>query len=255
MILEGKGRRYFAKINDRSQLDNFAAEADGLAALAASGARVPAPLSRGEAQGEAFLVLEYLEMRPTGDHAALGRVLASVHSVHGEYFGWRRHNYIGSTPQFNPRATTWSEFWRDARLRPQIELAKRNGFGRNLLAKAEGLVEAVPKLLAGHSPSASQLHGDLWGGNAGFLPDGEPVLFDPAVYWGDREADLAMTELFGGFPPEFYRAYDEVAPRAPGHAIRKTLYNLYHVLNHANLFGGSYASRGERMIDGLLAQV
>jgi fructosamine-3-kinase len=199
-------------------------------------------------------VLEYLDLRTTGDHAALGRMLAGLHSVRGEYFGWRRKNYIGSTPQLNRRATTWGDFWRDARLRPQIELARRNGLGRNLLEKAERLVEAVPKLLAGHSPSASQLHGDLWGGNAGFLPGGEPVIFDPAVYWGDREADLAMTELFGGFPPEFYRAYDEVAPRDAGYGTRKTLYNLYHVLNHANLFGGGYASRAERMIASLLAQ-
>ena len=199
-------------------------------------------------------MLEYLDLRSTGDHAALGRMLARVHSVRGEYFGWRRDNYIGGTPQLNRGATTWSAFWRDTRLRPQIELARRNGLGRSLLDKAERLVEAVPELLAGHSPSASQLHGDLWGGNAGFLPGGEPVLFDPAVYWGDSEADLAMTELFGGFPPEFYRAYDEVAPRDAGYATRKTLYNLYHVLNHANLFGGSYASRAERMIASLLAQ-
>ena len=254
MILEGAGRRYFAKINEREQLDNFAAEADGLAALAASGARVPAPLCRGEAEGQAFLVLEYLEIQGTGDHAALGRMLARVHSARGEYFGWTRDNYIGSTPQLNRRAASWSEFWRDARLRPQLDLAGRSGFSGNLLKKGALLLEAVPGLLAGHSPAASQLHGDLWGGNAGFLPGGEPVLFDPAVYWGDAEADLAMTELFGGFPPEFYSAYDEVAPRTPGYGKRKTLYNLYHVLNHANLFGGGYASRAERMIDELLAQ-
>jgi fructosamine-3-kinase len=254
VLLEGGGRRYFAKVNDQTQLDNFASEADGLAALAASGARVPAPVCRGEAKGEAFLVLEYLEMRGTGDHAALGRMLARVHSARGEYFGWRRDNYIGSTPQLNGRAASWSAFWRDARLLPQLDLARRNGLGGNLLGKAARLVDAVPRLLAGHSPAPSQLHGDLWSGNAGFLPGGEPVLFDPAVYWGDRETDLAMTELFGGFPPEFYSAYDEVALRTPGYARRKTLYNLYHVLNHANLFGGGYASQAERMIDNLLAQ-
>lgn len=199
-------------------------------------------------------MLEYLEMRRTGDHRALGRMLARVHSVRGEYFGWRQDNYIGSTPQPNRRAISWGAFWREARLRPQIDLARRNGLGGNLLEKGERLVEAAPRLLAGHSPAPSQLHGDLWGGNAGFLPGGEPVLFDPAVYWGDRETDLAMTELFGGFPPEFYSAYDEAAPRDAGYATRKTLYNLYHVLNHANLFGGGYASRAERMIDELLAQ-
>jgi len=113
----------------------------------------------------------------------------------------------------------------------------------------------VPRLLAGHVPPASLLHGDLWGGNAGYLASGAPVLFDPAVYWGDRETDLAMTELFGGFPPEFYSAYAEIAPLEPGYAKRKSLYNLYHVLNHANLFGGGYTSQAERMIERLLDQV
>lgn len=254
MTLEGGGRKYFAKINERAQLDNFAAEADGLAALAAAGARVPSPLCRGEAGGEAFLVLEYLEMRGNGDHAALGRALALVHSVRGEFFGWWRDNYIGTTPQLNRRSSSWSDFWRDARLRPQLDLGRRNGMEASLLKKGERLVEAVPRLLSGHAPPAALLHGDLWGGNAGFLAGGAPVLFDPAVYWGDRETDLAMTELFGGFPPAFYSAYAKAAPLDPGYAARKPLYKLYHVLNHANLFGGGYAAQAERMIDELLAQ-
>ena len=254
-MLEGGGRRYFAKINERAQLDNFDAEADGLAALAASGARVPAPLCRGEADAEAFLVLEYLEMRASGDYAALGRTLALVHSARGECFGWRRDNYIGRTPQLNRRTSSWADFWRDSRLRPQLDLGRKNGLGTDLLKKGERLVETLPLLLSGHAPSASLLHGDLWGGNAGFLAGGAPVLFDPAVYWGDRETDLAMTELFGGFAPEFYSAYAEVAPLEQGYAKRKSLYNLYHVLNHANLFGGGYASRAERMIEQLLDQV
>jgi fructosamine-3-kinase len=254
-VLEGEGRRYFAKINERAQLDNFDAEADGLAALAASGARVPSPLCRGEADAEAFLVLEYLEIRGSGDHAALGRALALVHSARGEFFGWRRDNYIGTTPQRNRRASSWADFWRDSRLRPQLDLGRKNGLRADLSKKGERLVEAVPLLLSDHAPPASLLHGDLWGGNAGFLADGAPVLFDPAVYWGDRETDLAMTELFGGFDPEFYSAYAEVLPLDDGYAKRKPLYNLYHVLNHANLFGGSYVAQAERLIDRLLAQV
>jgi fructosamine-3-kinase len=253
-VLEGGGRRYFAKTNERARLDNFTAEADGLAALAAAGARVPTPVCSGEGGGEAFLVLEYLEMRGSGDHAALGRVLALVHSVRGERFGWRRDNYIGSTPQHNRGSPSWSAFWRDARLRPQLELARANRLDRSLLTKAERLIEAVARLLSGHAPAPSLLHGDLWSGNTGFLAGGAPVLFDPAVYWGDRETDLAMTELFGGFPPTFYSAYAELAPLDQGYATRKTLYNLYHVLNHANLFGGSYPRQAERMIDRLLAQ-
>jgi fructosamine-3-kinase len=255
LLLEGGGRRYFAKTNARSELDNFAAEADGLAALAAAGARVPVPLCHGQAGEEAFLVLEYLELRASGDYAALGRSLAGVHAIRGESFGWRRDNYIGRTPQLNRRLPSWSVFWREARLGPQLDLAKKNGFGETLLRKGERLAEALPGLLSEHAPGASLLHGDLWNGNAGFLTDGTPVLFDPAVYWGDREADLAMTELFGGFPQAFYSAYAEAAPLAHGYPVRKTLYNLYHVLNHANLFGGGYAAQAERMIERLLAEV
>jgi protein-ribulosamine 3-kinase len=136
---------------------------------------------------------------------------------------------------------------------PQLELAGRNRLGRTLAQKGERLVAAVPELLGGHMPAAL-LHGDLWGGNSGFLADGTPVLFDPAVYCGDREADVAMTELFGGFPPSFYSAYREAAPLAPGYSVRKTLYNLYHVLNHANIFGGAYAGQAERMMEVLLAE-
>jgi fructosamine-3-kinase len=193
-------------------------------------------------------------MSGEGDYAALGRMLASVHSARGESFGWRRNNYIGRTPQTNRRSRSWAEFWRDARIRPQFDLGGRNGLSASLLRKGERLLEAVPRILSGHAPAASLLHGDLWGGNAAFLAGGAPVLFDPAVYWGDRETDLAMTELFGGFPPAFYAAYAEAAPLDGGYATRKTLYNLYHVLNHANLFGGSYVSQAERMVDRMLAQ-
>ena len=199
-------------------------------------------------------MLEYLEMRGNGDYAALGRTLALVHSVQGEFFGWRRDNYIGSTPQPNRRSPSWSDFWRDARLRPQLELGRKNKLDTGLLTKGERLIEALPRLLSGHAPAPSLLHGDLWSGNAGFLAGGTPILFDPAAYWGDRETDLAMTELFGGFPPAFYSAYAEFAPPERGYGTRKNLYKLYHVLNHANLFGGSYPRQAERMIDQLLAQ-
>src|SRR5947209_15177228 len=148
-VLEGGGRRYFAKTNDSSTLDSFAAEADGLAALAAAGARVPAPLCRGQGGKEAFLVLEYLNLRETGDHAALGHELAVMHTVHGENYGWRRDNYIGRTPQLNRCSGSWSDFWRDARLVPQLKFARKNGLGMSLLRKGERLVVALPLLLSG----------------------------------------------------------------------------------------------------------
>jgi fructosamine-3-kinase len=251
-VLEGGGERYFAKTNERRYVDAFQAEADGLGALARSGARAPRCLCHGEAGTAAFLVLEFLELRSAGDGARLGHSLAALHAHHGSAYGWHRDNYIGATPQHNRQHGTWAEFWRDERLRPQLELAARNGH-RQLLAIGERLCETIGSLLRGHEPPASLLHGDLWGGNAAFLADGTPVLFDPAVYYGDAETDLAMTELFGGFAPGFYAAYRELRPLDAGYAVRKDLYNLYHVLNHANLFGGGYVSQAKAMIGRLIA--
>lgn len=193
--------------------------------------RAPQPLAQGVAGGKAYLLLEYLDLKSTADFAALGRMLATAHRKPGARFGWQRDNYIGATPQANGWCDDWAEFWRERRLRPQLELARSKGFD---LGKV-----ALEDLLVRHKPEPSLLHGDLWSGNAGFTASG-PVVFDPAVYYGDREADLAMTELFGGFPREFYAAYEEVFPLPEGYGMRKHLYNLYHLLNHLNLFGGGY---------------
>ena len=226
------GRPVFLKLNEARYADAFAAEADGLRALRRAGARAPEPVGHGVAGGEAYLLMEWLEIGSRGDFAALGTMLAATHRAHSDRYGWPRDNYIGSTLQENAPCAGWAEFWRHRRLEPQLALASRNGYR----------LEAPPvwRLLEGHKPAPSLVHGDLWSGNAGFLADGAPVLFDPAVYYGDREADVAMTELFGGFPEEFYEAYDECWPLESGYAVRKHLYNLYHLLNHLNLFGGGY---------------
>ncbi|HZQ72986.1 MAG TPA: fructosamine kinase family protein [Burkholderiales bacterium] len=197
-----------------------------MAALAAAGARVPRVLALGQDE----LVLERLELRREGDYAELARMLARVHRVTGPRYGWPRDNYIGLGVQANGWCDDWARFWLERRMRPQLALARRKGFD---------LPEPSLALLDGHHPAPSLLHGDLWSGNAGFC-GGRPVLFDPAVYYGDRECDLAMTELFGGFPRAFYEAYGEAYPLASGYEKRKTLYNLYHLLNHLNLFGSSY---------------
>ena len=225
------GRWHFLKTNEERHADAFAAEADGLTALRTSGMRAPEPLSHGVAANRAFLLLEFLDLDGRRDFAALGRMLAEAHRKPGPRFGWSRDNYIGSTPQVNGWCDEWAEFWRERRMKPQLELAKRNGFD---LERPE-----VDEILRTHSPQPSLLHGDLWSGNAGFTPQG-PVVFDPAVYYGDREADLAMTELFGGFPREFYAAYEEAHPLQRGYELRKHFYNLYHLLNHLNLFGSGY---------------
>ncbi len=254
-VLDSGPSRLFAKVNDASFAASFTAEADGLAALGEAGLRVPRPLAHGAAEGRAFLVLEHLVLAPQGDPGfrELGRSLARLHEHRGEAFGWRRDNFIGLTPQSNPRHASWVEFWQRERLAPQLAAAARNGHRGRVQWLGEQVAEAVPWLLAGHDPAPSLLHGDLWSGNAGFLADGTPVVFDPAVYHGDAEADLAMTELFGGFPESFYAGYREVRPIAGGYRLRKLLYNLYHVLNHLNLFGEGYRGQAERIMESLVA--
>jgi len=186
------------------------------------------------AGAQAYLVIEHLELHQEGDFAALGAMLARLHGAAGTRYGWSRDNYIGATEQENAWAEEWPAFFRERRLRPQIALAQRNGFS----LECDFVLDNLDKLL-GHGPRPSLLHGDLWSGNAGFHR-GEPVLFDPAVYYGDRECDLAMTELFGGFPADFYASYAKELPLDAGYGKRKHLYNLYHLLNHLNIFGGGY---------------
>ena len=247
----------FVKVGARGAREDFAAEADGLDELSrAQALRVPRVLASGTADEAAFLALEWIERGAGGEACewALGEGLAALHAVTAPRFGWRRNNTIGHTPQANEWSADWTEFFRERRLRPQLALAAQHGFARLLSGRGERLLAALPALLAGHSARPALLHGDLWGGNWLASADGEPVVFDPAVYFGDRETDLAMTHLFGGFSAAFYSAYEAVAPLPPGAALRQQLYGLYHVLNHANLFGGGYAQQARELIDRLLAE-
>lgn len=250
------GGRFFLKLNRARLLDMFAAERDGLVELDGAGAvRVPRPLASGVAGDAAYLLLEGLDLGGRADAAAgqLGERLAAQHRVTREAFGWHRDNTIGATPQINTRADNWVDFLRDARLGFQLRLAADNGIGADVVASGCQLLTRLPDWFADYTPEASLLHGDLWGGNWGVLPDGQPVIFDPAVYFGDREADIAMTMLFGGFGAGFLDAYEASWPLDPGFARRVDLYNLYHVLNHFNLFGGGYARQASAMLDSLLA--
>jgi fructosamine-3-kinase len=200
--------------------------------------------------------MEHIALRGRGSEGAAeaGRELAAMHRVTRPLFGWDRDNTIGSTRQPNGPEEDWQVFWGRNRLGFQLDLAARNGYGGRLRSEGERLLDALPALLE-HAPVPSLLHGDLWGGNMGFDREGHPVVFDPAVYYGDREADLAMTELFGGFGGDFYAAYREAWPLGPGYRTRKVLYNLYHVLNHLNLFGGGYLGQARGMVGELLAEV
>lgn len=252
----GGGRNWFVKVNDAGRADLFAAEADGLRALAQGPLRVPEAICCGEAGEHSFLVLEWLKLGAGAprDYAKLGEQLARLHAPAGPRYGWHRDNYIGSTPQSNATDDSWPRFFGKKRLAPQLALAAETGQAA-LCAKGEALLEALPGLFGAHAPRPSLLHGDLWGKNAAFLDEGTPVVFDPAAYYGDREADLAMTELFGGFPEAFYAAYRAHTPLDSGYRVRKTLYQLYHVLNHANIFGGGYAAQAARMMEALLSEV
>jgi protein-ribulosamine 3-kinase len=233
------------------------AEADGLAALAVCGAvRVPRVLAAEGRDGEAYLLMEWLDLgaKTTAAAAQLGERLARQHQCCGERFGWRRNNFIGITPQFNAPAFDWVDFFREHRLGFQLRLAAENGYRGGLQQRGALLLEKLPVFFGNYRPKPSLMHGDLWGGNWGVLQSGEPVIFDPAVHYGDREADLAMTELFGGFPPEFYSAYNAVWPLDDGYLVRRNIYNLYHVLNHLNLFGTGYLAQAQGIIEQLLAQ-
>jgi fructosamine-3-kinase len=254
-IIESRTERYFIKLNQADRADMFAAEAKGLQEMAATiTMKVPLPICWGMVNESSYLVLECLDLTSRGNSsnwAEMGCNLAAMHAYrisNTAKFGWHINNTIGSTPQLNNWETDWAIFFKNHRLGYQLQLARRKGGN---FPQAERLLAAIPDLLANHSPQPALVHGDLWGGNASFTTAGMPVIFDPATYWGDREVDLAMTELFGGFPAAFYQGYTSVYPLDPGYDRRKQLYNLYHILNHYNLFGGSYQSQANSAIEGL----
>ncbi len=255
--LEGTDReRYFLKLNDARHYPMFVAEGAGLDAIGATRTlRVPRPIVHGVTGKQSYLVLEYLELSARGHARLLGEQLAALHRCSSTRFGFSEDNFIGTTPQPNSWKSDWIAFWRERRLEYQLQLAADNGYGGRLQSLGKRLVEALPAFFTGYTPQPSLLHGDLWSGNHGYLADGTPAIFDPAAYYGDRECDLAMTELFGGYPASFYDAYRAAWPLDAGYTIRRELYNLYHVLNHANLFGGSYVPQAEQTMQQLLAEV
>ncbi len=250
--LDGVNGHYFLKQNTDSFLIHFEEEKAALEELARVGPiRVPEPICSGSAEGRSYLVLEYISVgQPTmKSWELLGQQLAQLHKTALPHFGWHRDNTIGKTPQINTVSENWIAFFRENRLRFQLDLAKEKGFK---LENGSQLLESLPAFFASYSPLPSLLHGDLWSGNAGFDKDGEPFVFDPCCYYGDRETDLAFTEFFGGFHPNFYAAYNKTFPLDPGYNQRKTLYNLYHCLNHFNLFGPPYNSQSQTMANQLL---
>ena len=247
---------YFIKTNNISHGDMFVAEAEALLEMAAShSVKVPHPICYGDDGKSCFLVLEYLDLHGSSNMEEFGRQFAAMHQSTQKQFGWHRNNTIGSTPQINSYHENWIEFWRENRLGYQLNLAASKGYTGELQRLGEKLMADLPRLFATYKPEASMLHGDLWTGNASALRDGTAVIYDPAFYYGDREADLAMTQLFGSFSQIFYSSYNEVWPLDDGYPLRKTFYNLYHIINHLNLFGTGYLAQAINMTEYVLAEL
>jgi protein-ribulosamine 3-kinase len=251
--LSDGGRRYFVKTNDPAAAPMFAAEAQGLQALSAAAAvRIPTFVTAGKDAARRPFWCSSISTWPA----------STRREAHDSAKRWRGCIASGATPSAGhgqlhrqprhsrtPPTTDWPHFFGERRLRPQLGLAQQNGMDKALVAKGEAVIERIGGLFIDYRPAPSLLHGDLWSGNAAQTADGTPVIFDPACYYGDRETDIAMAELFGGFPTSFYAAYRSAWPLDSGYEARKPLYNLYHILNHFNLFGGAYLGQAQRMIE------
>ena len=241
----------FVKLRAKHDSTVFSEESRSLNAIAATGCvPVPQVLGHGSLGDVSWLALEWLSLN-AGDErcgALLGLKLAELHKVTSDSYGWEASNFIGANRQSNSVSKDWTTFFVEQRLKPQIRMLRLRNIDNDLSMSLGRVLDATTTLLARHCPEPSMLHGDMWGGNWARLSNGDPVIFDPASYWGDRETDLAMTALFGGFPATFYAAYDEAWPLPKGWVQRRPVYQLYHVLNHVTLFGGSYVSQASTMV-------
>jgi fructosamine-3-kinase len=254
VITTKSGRKFFLKQGFSNGM--FRKEANGLKELAKPGViKVPGVIDC----GDDYLILEYIGQgaKKKDFFEDFGHKLALLHRHHGRYFGFFEDNFIGSTPQENipseEEAHNWPLFYWNKRLMFQFRLAEKNGYADNTMLHLFASLEKVyEKILEGSEEPPALMHGDLWGGNYMSDSKGNPVLIDPAVYYGHREADLAMTKLFGGFSAAFYRAYEETWPLQEGASEREPVYLLYHVMNHLNLFGTGYYSQAIRLLEKLI---
>jgi len=255
--LQYKTQRYFVKVNQSSLLSMFAVESLGLQALAETKTlRIPKVIAYGVSGETAFLVLEYVPLSALNSisYRQLGRQLAEMHQQPQSHFGWQQDNYIGHHSQKNKRNKDWLNFWLEQRLKVQLNLASANGYTGRVQDLGQELCTCSADFFVSYQAQSSLLHGDLWSGNAAADERGHAIIYDPACYYGDHEADIAMTELFGGFGRDFYAAYEDVFPLDAGYITRKNFYNLYHILNHLNLFGSGYLSQAECMMQQLIAE-
>ncbi len=234
---------------DRSNI--LDAETEGLRTISATNTlRTPSIIATGESTNFAWLALEFIFLtNPNSDSSIkMGENLASMHQFQNNFHGWHATNWIGATRQYNSYEADWPNFFKEFRLLPQLKLALTNNLDSSIFDNGKLLLGELSKFFANYCPSPSLLHGDLWAGNWAADPDGSPIAFDPACYYGDRETDIAMTELFGGFHQNFYTAYNSINPLDKGYIERKSVYNLYHILNHFNIFGASYQQQASDLI-------
>jgi len=253
------GRQLFAKTGSANAFPFFEVEADALTALGRYADSdllvVPQPLALVQLLHGAVLLLPWLPLGG-GDQQSLGRGLALLHQAsrdqNPERFGWHRDGYIGAGLQPGGWRLRWGDAFVDLRLRTQLKLFSRSGMNA---AEIEAFLQGVADRLNQREVVPALVHGDLWGGNASPLMDGRGTIYDPAAWWADSEVDLAMTRLFGGFGQCFYRSYDAVTPPLPGANERLEIYNLYHLLNHANLFGGGYVDQSRASLQRLARQM
>ena len=243
---------YFIKLNTANKLSMFEAEARGLEALKDSQAfEIPNVIALGKSISQSYLILNYLALTRLQDEFLFGQQLAQMHSQTAPQFGFDTDNFIGATPQRNTWHDNWFEFFMQQRLDYQCDLLEDNQSNQKIRKLWPKFRRCCENLFADHQPVASLLHGDLWQGNV--AQHGATVcIFDPATYYGDAETDLAMLVLFGSPSSDFYRGYESLKPIAEGHAQRRVFYNLYHVLNHSNLFGSSYSQQAFGMMQQII---
>ncbi len=249
--LESNLGTHFVKWNEDEENDMFQKEMSGLALLkTCDQVKVPQTINEGRIEGRNFLIMEFIEKEPPASDfwEQLGHGLASLHRISNESNGLDENNYIGRLAQKNTPTKSWIDFFIDNRLEVQLGLALYNNLvSQSFANKFRLLFAQLPGLLVDYPPSI--LHGDLWSGNFMVGPAGKPYLIDPAVYFGNREIELAFTQLFGGFDQRFYSAYNEQFELEPGFSQRADLYNLYPLMVHVNLFGKSYLSGVERTLN------
>ncbi len=246
-------RSYFTKINNKDYLDNFQAEAYSLKQLnSLTNIASPKVTGIGTSLNKSFLILDYVDFSKAKPILwyQLGQQLAQMHyeTRHGQ-FGWQHDNFIGSTIQPNHWSSNWTTFFSDQRIAWQLQLLSERSIK---LGSIEHITQVCHDALLHHQVTPCLVHGDLWQGNTGFTGE-QAMIFDPACYYGDREVDIAMTELFGHFPDDFYHGYQAEYPLDDGYEQRKLVYNFYHILNHANIFGGIYIDQAKAALSRIMS--